>query len=49
MRDHDELGLLLELAQQTDEPRDIGVIERSIHLVEQAEGARLGEIDGEEQ
>ena len=49
MGDHDELRVAAELPEQEREPVDVGVVERSVHLVEDAEGAGLHEVDGEEQ
>src|SRR5947209_8043720 len=43
VRDHDELGAPLELVQEGGEAAHVGVIQRRIHLVEQAEGAGFGE------
>src|SRR6185369_4326508 len=39
--DDDELGVLLHAAQHLDEPADVGIVERSVDFVEQAERARL--------
>src|SRR5262245_31671990 len=39
--DDDELGVLLHAAQHFHEPADIGVVERRVDLVEEAERARL--------
>ena len=49
MGDDEELGRGLELVEQPDEPADVGVVQRRVHLVHQAEGARLGEVDAEQQ
>src|SRR6185295_12909812 len=46
--DDDELRFLFELVQHPDKASDVGVIERRIHLVEQAEWARFGEEDAEQ-
>jgi len=47
--DDDKLRLVLELCQQADVPADVRVVERRVDLVEQAERARLGEEDREQQ
>ena len=47
--DDQELGVGLELVEQPGEPADVGVIQRGVHLVHQAERAGLGEIDAEEE
>src|SRR5882724_1553107 len=47
--DDDELGLRAELAQHADEAVDVRVVERSIHLVEDAEGTGAIVEDREEQ
>src|SRR5712692_3915881 len=39
--DEDELGVLLHAAQHFHEPADVGVVERRVDLVEEAERARL--------
>src|SRR2546425_9609778 len=49
VRDHDELRLVLELRQQADVAAHVRVVERRVDLVEQAERARLGEEDREQQ
>jgi hypothetical protein len=45
--DH-ELCVLLEFLKKADEAADIRLVERGVHLVENAEGRRLDEIDSEE-
>ncbi|CDN45251.1 hypothetical protein BN871_GX_00030 [Paenibacillus sp. P22] len=47
--DDDELGQLRELPQILGEARDIGLVERRLHLVEHAEGNGLDLEDGEQQ
>ena len=49
MRDQDELGVLLHALQHLDEPADVGVIQRRVDFVEQAEGAWTVFEDGEHQ
>src|SRR5258706_2890931 len=49
VRDDDELRLVLELGQEPHIAPDIGVIERRVDFVEQAERARFGEEDREQQ
>src|SRR6266542_292907 len=49
VRDDDELCLILELRQQAHVAADVGVVQGGVHLVEQAERARLGEENGEQQ
>src|SRR5262245_54789626 len=41
VRDDDELGAVEHGAQHLDEAADVGIVERRVDLVEQAEGARL--------
>src|SRR5438094_903423 len=41
VRDDDELRVLLHAAEHLDEAADVGIVERRIDLVEEAEGARL--------
>src|SRR5262247_189799 len=47
--DNDELRLVLELRQQAHITPGVGVVERGVHLVQQAERAGLGEEDREQQ
>src|SRR2546427_8787220 len=47
--DHQELRLAGQLPQDAQKPVDVRVVERRIHLVEDAEGARAEIEDGEEQ
>src|SRR3989441_372463 len=49
VRDHDELRLVFELREQSDVAAHVRVVERRVDLVEQAERARLGEEDREQQ
>ena len=49
MRDDDELRAVEHAAQHLDEPADVGVVERRVDLVEQAERARLVAEDREHQ
>src|SRR4029079_5549043 len=48
VRDHDELGPVGVAAEQLDEPRDVGIVERGLDLVEEGERARVGEEEREE-
>src|SRR5712692_6394909 len=48
MRNHDELGVAGKLLQNTRITVDIGIIERSVDLVENAERAGFHEINGEQ-
>ena len=45
VRDDDELRPLAEVPQQGDEAPDVRVVERRVEFVQDAEGARLDEID----
>ena len=47
--DDDELGAVGEAADQLQEAVDVGVVERGLDLVEDVEGARPGEEDGEDE
>ncbi len=47
--DDDELGAVGEAADQLQEAVDVGVVERSLDLVEDVEGAGPGEEDGEDE
>ena len=47
--DDEELRLDEEVLQRLDEASDVGVVEGRIELVEQAEGARLDQVDREEE
>src|SRR5512141_1152885 len=49
VRDEEVLVPVRHLAHQGVEPVDIGVVQRRIDLVEQAEGRRLDEEDGEDE
>ena len=49
MRDHDELRLVLELVQHPHVATDVGIVERCIHFVQEAERRWLGEEDAEQQ
>ena len=49
MGDDDELGAVGEAADQLQEAVDVGVVERGLDLVEDVEGARPGEEDGEDE
>ena len=49
MRDDDELGLVGEVLKESNEPADVRLIERRIDLVEHTEGARLHQVNAEEQ
>src|SRR5437667_5366611 len=49
VRDHDELRFVFELREQSDVAAHVRVVERRVDLVEQAERARLGEEDREQQ
>ena len=40
---------MLELVEQAEEPADVGVIERRVHFVHEAERAWLGQVDREEE
>ena len=40
---------MLELVEQEQEPADVGVVERRVHFVHEAERARLGQVDREQQ
>ena len=47
--DDDELGAVGEAADQLQEAVDVGVVEGGLDLVEDVEGARPGEEDGEDE
>ena len=47
--DDDELGAVGEAADQLQEAVDVGVVEGGLDLVEDVEGARAGEEDGEDE
>ena len=49
MGDDDELGAVGEAADQLQEAVDVGVIEGGLDLVEDVEGTRSGEEDGEDE
>ena len=49
MRDDDELRARLELVQHAHEAANVRVVEGRVDLVEQAEGAWLGEKDAEQE
>src|SRR5207237_2664871 len=49
VRDDDELRLFLEFRQEAHVAAHVRIIQRRVHLVEQAERARLGEEDGKEE
>src|SRR5690606_13479935 len=48
-RDEDELGGLAHLPDELVVAADVGLVERRVHLVEQAEGRGFDEEDGEDQ
>src|SRR5580700_2019177 len=49
VRDEHELGLQAHLLHQLGKAADVGLVERSIHFVEDAEGTRLILEDGDQQ
>ena len=49
MRHNDELALIEEFAQDARESRRVGLIERGVHFIENAEGARLAPEDRQQQ
>ena len=49
MRDDDELRQVEEVAQDRGEAADVGLVQRGIHLVEQAERAGLAPKDRQQQ
>jgi len=49
VRDHDELRQVLKLGEQEHVAPDVRVVERRVHLVQQAEGAGLRQEDREQE
>src|SRR5207237_6769119 len=49
VRHYDELRVAAELPEQEDEAVDVGVVERRVYLVQDAEGTGLDQIDREEE
>jgi len=49
VRDDHELRLVAEAPEHVEEAVDVGIVERRVDLVEQAERRRLDEVDREQQ
>ncbi len=48
VRNNNELSVILKFFQEFNKAGDIGIVLRSIHFIENAEGAWFYQIDGKE-